>query len=98
MEKKTWNNMTEEERWEYVNQDYIKRTEKFSNPKQIANIFDGDICFPYKRIISSLKREIILLYLSGKSDVDIAWHVNCSKQYVGKILETFGYKRGIDEG
>lgn len=95
---KQWDEMTEEEREAYINQDYISMVEQLFDIRQMENIPDGYSYDIFSSLTSKqLKREIILLHLNGKSDVDIAWHLNCSKQYVGKVLKELGYKERIDD-
>ena len=78
MANKNWDDMTEEEREEYANQDYVVQTEVLVN-FNIENIsFQSwpDLL----RVDSPLRRKglIIALWKDGKVGEDIAVHAGCS--------------------
>jgi len=81
---KTWNEMTPVERDEYVNQDYVKQTEKilprgFSENKD----FDESWDISFERMNNKTMKHIIIeMYREGKTVEDILYHLPCTKQLI----------------
>jgi DNA-directed RNA polymerase specialized sigma subunit len=86
--KKYWNDMTEEEREEYIKQDEVARQE---------GLIDGDIDYsaslPYP--ISNEEVIIKMFFVENKGIMDIARDLKISHQYVSSIVAK--YKKLIDE-
>lgn len=75
----------------YAEQDYVARAEppiglakwgSLVKPKDVKGLS------PRER-----QRHIIELHLDGKTDEAIAWHMECSRPYVDKVLRKFGYRK-----
>ena len=87
MIEKNWYNMTEAEREEYVNQDYVSPKEILTG--NIDQFNDEHSCWPDLIVIntpSRIKSAIIGLWRDGKSKHEIAIYVECSRQYVIEVI------------
>jgi len=90
--KKTWDNMTEEEREWYINQDYVPRDKRIhligaywaKDKDQWGNVPNFD------KVTSSQRKFLIIkLWQDGKSIRDISIHAECSRQYVSKVINEY---------
>ena len=89
MSKLNWDDMSPRERKLYINQDHVnkKRLEVYLD-QQIIDKGNYD-AFPDPIRVKSpshLKDLIIQLHLDGKNNLEIAYHLPCSIQYIRRVL------------
>lgn len=92
MEKKNWDDMTKEEREEYVNQDEVLQNKAEIYTDRIENISD-DASWIYPNLGNkNITRSIIIkLYKDGKTVKEIGYHIPISIRSIYKIIE--GWKK-----
>ena len=82
----------------YVNQDYVPPDEYVLSPEFIDRNFTGEdlkVGDFQKGTYSSaeLKNLIRVLRIEGKSTREIAYHLQCSQQYIHRVTTKIGTKR-----
>ena len=89
--KLDWHKMTQKERRQYVNQDFVKkhRLEVYIDPSLIDAMHDSKESVWQHVTMSSpdrLKHLIIQLHNDGKSMNDLLYLLPCSRAYIYKVL------------
>jgi len=84
--KVTWDDLSELERWQYVNQDCVRSVE-FLPRKQIYDIQDSYLCGVDFDTQEKLKEAVIGLHEDGKNVDEIAYHVPCSHRHIRRIIQ-----------
>lgn len=89
--KKTWDEMTKDEREDYINQDCCKQSELIL-PRGFCENRDfnesWNISFETMNN-KTLKSLIIEMYKDGKSVKDIAYHLPCDTSHIFRELKGF---------
>jgi len=94
-----WEDLTDKERWRYVNQDFVRGYELLPkrNGLDVSNE-DADFwgCVNLENS-SKLRKTIINLYKDGKQTEEIAYHVPLSCSQINRILEEHRNELSIKE-
>ena len=86
---KHWDNMTEDERNNYINQDYVKQSELILPRGFCENReFDESWSISFEKMNSkTMKSLIIEMYNEGKNVKDIAYHLPCNTHWIFTVIK-----------